>query len=258
VKKLSNGESIKFMQIEKQTVPVGFGLHPRDVKFFSLQVEKIPLNHSFYVSSKEVRASLFYKYIRTLPEDDPSRVYFENLAIKNKLDEDLPIYDVNWFESVKFCNWLSEQEDRSPAYLWDAENSKWIIAPATNGYRLATNLEWDAANRAGTESRYFFGSNSRRMNRYSFLGNEFPYDSIAVSFRGKKMPNENGLFDMMGNTSEWCQDHNPGKDYGTQHRSSRGGQAMASLRWLSSAAVFDSMPGWRTTQPGIRLVLDFK
>ena len=71
------------------------------------------------------------------------------------------------------------------------------------GYRLPTEAEWEFACRAGTTTAYFFGDNAVWLERYAVVqsGNALELSAVAT-----RKPNDFGLFDMLGNAAEWCQD----------------------------------------------------
>ena len=71
-------------------------------------------------------------------------------------------------------------------------------------FRLPTEAEWEYACRAGTETRYFFGDSPENADRYIWWsGNNEPEGTKEV---GLRQPNPWGLYDMLGNVTEWCAD----------------------------------------------------
>lgn len=71
------------------------------------------------------------------------------------------------------------------------------------GYRLPTEEEWEYACRAGTTTSRFFGETELYLDSYGWS-----YDTSKESAKpvGLLMPNRLGLFDILGNLSEWCHD----------------------------------------------------
>ncbi len=69
------------------------------------------------------------------------------------------------------------------------------------GYRLPTEAEWEFACRSGTTTLWPHGLSEPRLVNYAWILR----DSSRVMHRpGLKRPNEMGLFDVLGNASEWC------------------------------------------------------
>jgi formylglycine-generating enzyme required for sulfatase activity len=79
-----------------------------------------------------------------------------------------------------------------------------IVADAEErtGYRLPTEAAWEYSCRAGAMTRYPFGDSGSLLKLYAWY-RENSNDSVHST--GSLMPNDLGLFDMMGNVSEWCQ-----------------------------------------------------
>jgi formylglycine-generating enzyme required for sulfatase activity len=114
--------------------------------------------------------------------------------------DDLPVEGVSWLDAVRFCNELSEREERQPCYQINGEK---VTIVAGNGYRLPTEAEWEYACRAGSTAKYPFGDNEADLGEYAWFGGNSDGKTHPV---GLKQPNRWGLYDMLGNVWEWCQD----------------------------------------------------
>ena len=111
----------------------------------------------------------------------------------------LPAVDVTWYDAVECCNRLSGREGYRPCYR--KYFGRWVCNWRADGYRLPTEAEWEYACRAGTTTRYSFGDDPARLERYAWFGkSDGPYE-VA-----RKAPNPWGLYDMHGNVWEWCWD----------------------------------------------------
>jgi formylglycine-generating enzyme len=146
-----------------------------------------------------------------------------------------PVHSVSWYDTVKWCNALSEMTGLTPAYyidtnhittyktgLVDVLNSfvKWEFG----GYRLPTEAEWEKAARGGVHGKRFpWGdtithneANYFSVSRYEYdlspTRNYHPlyvamdYDKPFTSPVGSFPENHYGLYDFGGNLREMCWD----------------------------------------------------
>lgn len=128
--------------------------------------------------------------------------------------DNLPIETVSWFESISFCNKLSEANNKTKCYSIDSKSKDVIFNPASNGFRLPTEAEWQYACQSGTKS-----IDSETLKKMAWFKDNSENRSQDV---GLKQPNDWGIFDMLGNVWEWCSDIYDETVYGS-YRVFRGG-----------------------------------
>ena len=149
---------------------------------------------------------------------------------------DHPVKEVTWYGAARYCDWLSQQGGLPRAY---AHGGDWSCNGGdpygAQGYRLATDAEWEYAAQFDDERIYPWGQgvpdcgwvNYRPSPDYC-VGWTSPVGSYPDA------PQALGVSDMAGDVSEWCNDWhvcdlgtNPATDptgltSGT-HRAFRGG-----------------------------------
>ena len=146
---------------------------------------------------------------------------------------DHPVHSVNWFDVVKWCNALSEQDGLEPCYysgedIYRTGQDPEVTCDFTkDGYRLPTEAEWEKAARGGLlGERFPWGEliDHSNANYNSVRPGGAPirdYDISPTSGwhpdyarplppftapAGSFAPNGYGLHEMPGNVWEWCWD----------------------------------------------------
>ena len=163
--------------------------------------------------------------------DNPSKV---------KSDRGMPVDSVSWEDCQRFVRELSRLTGRT--------------------FRLPTEAEWEYACRAGSIDNWYGEWNS--------IGWHLTNSKNAAHEVGQKRPNNFGLYDMLGNVWEWCQDwygasyyqgsppvDPQGPDSGKE-RSVRGGSWQSEPERAHSAMRVSVQPGSRRNDLGLRLVCE--
>lgn len=99
--------------------------------------------------------------------------------------DDQPVVNVSWDDAQRFIVWLNRRTN--------------------GGFRLPTEAEWEYAARGGTETRHYWGGESSREHE-NYRGTRGSDRWVRTAPVGQLRPNGFGLYDMMGNVSEWTQD----------------------------------------------------
>lgn len=129
-------------------------------------------------------------------------------------DPDMPVMGMSWYAAIAYCNWRSLNEGLEPVYVingdWRYNHINHGNPPlvewnkVANGYRLPTVAEWlyvytergqiDPIDLKTFEVDFFGSFLTKGWKSYQL----FPV--------GQKKSNNLGMYDLIGNVSEWCWD----------------------------------------------------
>jgi formylglycine-generating enzyme required for sulfatase activity len=132
---------------------------------------------------------------------------------------------------------------------------KWLSALTGDFYRLPTEAEWEYTAKGGILHDYFTVINS--LDDYAWHKGNSSSHYHAV---GLKKPNSLGLYDILGNVSEWTMDaYAPYENKSTKDfwripqelypRVARGGSWMDERSKITPTHRIDSQPGWKIRDP---------
>jgi len=169
----------------------------------------------------------------------------------------LPVENVSWYDAVTFCNKLSEMTDLEPCY----DRASWECDFTKSGFRLPTEAEWECAARAGSSMEYITSPDSFDLPRTAWYFTDSTWITHPV---GSKDPNLAGLYDVLGNVWEWCNDYfsmyncnnqvNPtGPEHGVP-RVLRGGSWFTKAADMRVACRQRDLPQHKSRTIGFRIV----
>jgi formylglycine-generating enzyme required for sulfatase activity len=155
-----------------------------------------------------------------------------------------PVNSLSQYAALMYCRWLY--------------NKTGIF------YRLPTEAEWEYACRAGTSTTYYFSNDEKELDKYAWYKNN---SNNKFQKGGQKLPNAWGLYDMLGNVSEWTLDHYdekamekmtdkvtdplPAPNKSRYPKTLRGGNFADDATELRCANRFKSDPTWNRRDPQI-------
>jgi formylglycine-generating enzyme required for sulfatase activity len=156
---------------------------------------------------------------------------------------DCPVETVSWNEVKEFIRKLNAQTGKN--------------------YRLPTEAEWEYAAKGGSKrSKGYTSSWSDYLNFVAWNGNNSGDQTHSV---GGKQANELGIYDMLGNVSEWCSDWygkysadaqtNPQGPLSGEFRVHRGGSCYLSANNCRPLSREGCIPDKRLDHTGFRLLL---
>ncbi len=172
--------------------------------------------------------------------------------------DDQPAVYVSWHDAKAFISWLNGKGGKR--------------------FSLPTEAQWEYACRAGTTTMRYWGDDERDACAYANVHDDtsknifgFKWDHHACNDGyavtapvGQFKPNNFGLYDMLGNVWEWCEDGYDQSAYVKHERKNpvtngsrrvlRGGSWYINPWYVRCAGHFRNDPSRRRSVVGFRLV----
>ena len=169
------------------------------IGFTTKRLDRRVISHRFAIATKEVTVEQYQEFVKANPGVDHAR------NDQYSPDPKGPMNQVTWYHAAAYCNWLSEEEGL-PKDQWcylpneQKKYDKGMKIPADflqrTGYRLPTEAEWEYACRAGAMTSRHYGLSVDLLEQYArYQANSHDHAWPC----GSLMPNDLGLFDMLGN-----------------------------------------------------------
>lgn len=172
----------------------------------------------FYIGKYEVTQELWEEVMGTdvIEQRDKANPKWSLRGV----GDDYPMYYVNYYEAVGFCNKLKQLTGRS--------------------FSLPTEDQWEFAAKSGLDG---YGE---------YCGEAWYKDNSDATTHevGGLTPNELGLYDMCGNVREWCDGSNGSK------RALRGGGWFNAEAEATATSQYYDAPEVRDNNYGFRICLD--
>ena len=273
---LGDGVAINFVRIPAGTFIMGSldgypDENPRSV---------VTIDKPFWMSETEITNEQFAAFnpdhdTRYLDEHGKDHIVPGYIANHPKQ----PVARVSWLEAQEFVTWLGETHNCAAA--------------------LPTEAQWEWAARAGSGEKFFFGPFEADFSPYANLAdsdrrflyaqwespatihvrNPYPEDSVfplrddrfkdnwfVVDYVAQTKPNAWGLYDMIGNVSEWTRSDYKAYPYAdgdgrndgdaTAKKTARGGSWADRPKVTGSATRYGYLPWQKVYNVGIRVILE--
>jgi formylglycine-generating enzyme required for sulfatase activity len=150
----------------------------------------------FWMGMFEVKNSQFRRFA---PSHNKESLYQDNYLGEN----DQPVVNVSGEQAREYADWMTD------------------LNKGNFNFRLPTEAEWEYASNGGWQTAFFLGNDADQAcyfgnfkdtawqdaNRSEPRVEETCFDGfVATAPVGSFQPNPFGLYDMVGNASEWCVD----------------------------------------------------
>jgi formylglycine-generating enzyme required for sulfatase activity/serine/threonine protein kinase len=206
--------------------------------------KEVEIKEDFYLGKYEVTQEEWAKVMGSVPSHF-SRFGAGKDAVKDISDAELkrfPVEGVSWDDAQLFLKELNKRD----------KQEGWV-------YRLPKAVEWEYACRGGPmsdrlDSAFDFYLDKPLAQLQPEQANFFEHDKglKRTCKVGSYPANKLGLFDMLGNVWEWCDDEQKA-DKGASHRVSRGSSFAHASGTFRAANHIAIPPSYRNSDLGLRV-----
>ena len=232
----------------------------------------------FYMGKYAVTVAQFRRFVDdTAYKTDAER---NSGGLSGCWSHESSITNSSYFEWVASTNWKKPNksqgnEDDHPVSCISWNDAKafteWLARKTGKPYRLPTEAEWEYAARAGTQTRNYWGNNINDACQYSnvadnttrklgsWLDKRYHFwkekhdctdGYFFVAPVGRFKPNAFGLYDMMGNVWQWCEDWFDAEYYKSSPRNDPTGPSVGEKRVNRGGSWNDQPQGVRASTRG--------
>ena len=215
------------------------------------QLHQVTITDEFYLGIHEVTRGQYRRFTESQPNLDEA---WKSPGFVQ--GDEHPVVNVNYEDALSFAQWLSQKEGHDYSLPTEAEwEYAYIQGFSANQMKVARGANHGFSKEANTEGKSQW--------------DEYPFTAPVGSWRASRI----GLYDMLGNVSEWCSDWyaeddeavsqkeelaavmNPlGPEHG-EERVHRGGSWRSSNTHCRPAARAHQSPTTRSDEIGMRLRL---
>jgi formylglycine-generating enzyme required for sulfatase activity len=223
------------LQMPLRRIPPGaFRMGARGKSPDEEPVHRVEVPYEFWLGTFVVTQAEYRAVVRGLdlegqarPDGEPWNASPSRFSGKDRH----PVENVSWRDAVLWCQAVTD---------WLRNDDRYRDVTV----RLPTEIEWEYACRAGTETEYWCGDDAWDLEKVAWFGEDYEKGSThPVDDRrstGAAVENAFGLCGTHGNVSEWCHD-----EYFDAGYVGRAAGATVEPPWVSAEAFADGVQSGR-------------